>query len=100
MKDLFNVQALYVETFQLKLEPVLSAFLVCARLTACVRASTRTAYIGPIRGKIVDDLFSQALALRSCATECIQSAQANNNNAMRFSTLLFSPILFPVSMIQ
>ena len=29
---------------------------------------------------ISDDLFSQVLALRSCASECIKTAQANNKN--------------------
>jgi len=35
--------------------------------------------------------FSQVLAFRSWVAEYIQSAQANNN-AMNFSTLLFSSI--------
>ena len=62
-----------------------SSFLVCGRITVvCARARAQ------LTGNIVDDLFS--LAFRSCAAECIQSAQANNNNAMNFSTLLFSSI--------
>jgi len=52
----------------------------------CARARVQ------VRGNIVDDLFSQVLAFRSFAAECIQSAQANNKNALNFSPLLFSSI--------
>src|SRR6218665_2653695 len=54
---------------------------LCARACAQLRGNINI---------IVDDLFSQVLAFRSSAAECIKSAQANNNNAMNFSTLLFS----------
>ena len=60
---------------------------------SCVRSShglCARAQCAQLRGNIVDDLFSQVLAFRSCAAECIPSAQANNNNAMNFSTVLFS----------
>src|SRR6218665_303961 len=61
----------------------------CALVSRLVCARTRALQL---RGNIVDDLFSQVLAFRSCAPECIQSVQANNNNAMNFLTLLFSLI--------
>jgi len=62
---------------------------------SCVRSShglCARAQCAQLRGNIVDDLFSQVLAFRSCAAECIQLAQANNNIAMNFSTFLFSSI--------
>ena len=44
----------------------------------CVRARAQ------LRGNIVDDLFSQVLAFRYCAADCIEPPQANQNIAMNF----------------
>jgi len=37
-------------------------------------------FVSKYADDVSDDLLSQVLAFRSCAAECIKSAQANNNN--------------------
>jgi len=37
-------------------------------------------FVNSYADDVSDDLFSQVLAFRSCAAECIKMAQANNKN--------------------